>query len=94
MTAALKLHLAINLVSGAVKWFQFTEGSTHDSRCFPGLMAGALYIFDLGYWSAQRFIDIGNEKAFFLSRIKTILKLTVTKAVMSLIRTLKQEKRR
>ncbi len=35
----------------------------------------------LGYWSAQRFIDIGNEKAFFLSRIKTNLKLTVTKAV-------------
>ena len=81
VTAALKLNLGMNLVSGAVKWFQVTEGAAHDSGHFPCITAGSLYIFDLGYWSVQRAVDIDNSRAFFLSRVKSNLRLTVTHAI-------------
>ena len=80
VTAALKLNLGMNLVSGAVKWFQVTEGAAHDSGQFPCIAAGSLYIFDLGYWSVARAVDISNSQAYFLSRVKSNLKLTVTHA--------------
>ena len=81
VTAALKLNLGMNLVSGAVKWFQVTEGAAHDSGHFPCITAGSLYIFDLGYWSVQRAVDIDNSRACFLSRVKLNLRLTVTHAI-------------
>lgn len=81
MTASIKLHLAINLVSGAVKWFELTNGAIHDSMRFPNLVVGALYIFDLGYWSAQRIQEIDIAKSFFLSRVKSNLRFTVTRSV-------------
>lgn len=65
MHAAVKLHLAINLVSGSVKWFQVTAGATHDSRCFPEISKRSLYIFDLGYWSGKLLQKISSERAFF-----------------------------
>lgn len=65
MTAALKLHMAINLVSGAVKWFSVTSGSTHDSTSFPDISSGSLYIFDLGYWSGKLLQKISGAGAFF-----------------------------
>ena len=51
--ASLKLHFAVNLVTGHVKWFDITPGATHDSKRFPGIVAGTLYVFDLGYWSMK-----------------------------------------
>ena len=65
MTAAIKLHMAINLVSGGVKWFNITSGSTHNSKRFPGILSGSLYIFDLGYWSGKLLQKISGDGGFF-----------------------------
>ena len=81
MHAAVKLHLAINLISGSVKWLEITAGATHDSRCFPEISRHFLYIFDLGYWSKKLLQEISDQGAFFLSRIKSNAKLTVTQVV-------------
>ena len=40
VTAAIKLHLAIDLITGAVKWYDLTPGATHDSQRFPNLKRG------------------------------------------------------
>jgi hypothetical protein len=48
MKAAVKLHMAINLETGAVKWFDLTPGATHDIKRFPEIKTGNLYIIDLG----------------------------------------------
>lgn len=77
MNAAVKLHLAIDLVSGSVRWFEITAGATHDSKCFPILSNRSLYIFDLGYWSSKLLQQISCKGAFFLSRIKSNATLTV-----------------
>lgn len=63
MTAAGKLHLAMNLVSGMVRWFALTPGSTHDSRRFLEITTGHLYIFDLGYWSLQLLKQISENSS-------------------------------
>jgi hypothetical protein len=84
MHAAVKLHLAINLISGSIRWFEITSGATHDSRCFPGLSKGSLYIFDLGYWSGKLLQKISDHSAFFLSRLKASAKLTVTKVIQGM----------
>lgn len=65
MTSAVKLHMAINLVSGAVKGFSITSGSTHDSIRFPSISSSSLYIFDLGYWSSKLLQKISGSGAFF-----------------------------
>lgn len=81
MTASVKLHMAINLVSGAVSWFDVTEGAVHDSQRFPEIFSGILYIFDLGYWSQELFSEIKGKSAFYLSRVKSNAKFTVTEVV-------------
>ena len=48
MTAAIKRHFAVNLLSGEAKWLEFTEGKTHDSVKFPDIEREHLYVFDLG----------------------------------------------
>lgn len=81
VTAALKLNLAMNLMSGTVKWFKVTEGAVHDSGNFPSVAPESLYIFDLGYWSVQRAINIENAGSFFLSRVKSNLRLKITHVI-------------
>ena len=81
MTASVKLHLAIDLVTGGLISFSMTDGATHDSKRFPEPLTGILYIFDLGYWAAERFGKISKNDAFFLSRIKSNAKLIVTKTI-------------
>lgn len=65
MTASVKLNMAINLASGGVKWFNITPGATHDSKWFPEILSGSLYIFDLGYWSSKLLLEISESGAFF-----------------------------
>lgn len=81
MHAAVKLHMAIDLVSGSVKWFKITTGAMHDSRRFPMLLKQTLYIFDLGYWSGKLLKKISDRDSFFLSRLKSNASLTVVKVV-------------
>ena len=78
MEAAIKLHLAIDLIDGAVSWFDLTSGATHDSQRFPILKAGWLYLTDLGYWSVAHFSQIAEAGGFFLSRLKANRNLTIT----------------
>ena len=80
-TASLKLHLAVDLVTGALSWYDLTSGSTHDSQRFPDIERGFLYIFDLGYWSLELFKNIQDQDGFFLSRVKGSANLTVSKIV-------------
>ena len=80
-TASVKLHLAVNLVSGSVSWFDITPGSTHDSKCFPKIVSGNMYIFDLGYWSTKLFKTIDEQSAYFLSRVKSSASITVVNVV-------------
>ena len=47
-TASLKLHLAVDLLSGTAEWLDLTAGSVHDSQRFPELEKGKLFIVDLG----------------------------------------------
>ena len=80
-TAALKLHLAIELTTGQVTWYDLTSGSTHDSQRFPNLFeGGTLYIMDLGYWDVSRLREIELKKCCYLSRLKANHKITILKA--------------
>lgn len=81
MESAVKLHMMINLVSSNLLWLDITPGATHDSQRFPMIKKGALYIYDLGYWSAPLIGQINKAKAFFLSRVKQNAHLMVTKVV-------------
>lgn len=81
MTSAIKLHLAIDLVTGVAKWFDLTPGATHDSQRFPSLQSGQLYVTDLGYWSVRHFSNIMDAGGFFLSRLKGRDHLIVTDVV-------------
>ena len=84
--ASVKLHAGINLITGAVDWYQHTPGSTHDSQCFPTLRAsqGKLFIFDLGYWSYELIVEISRKGAFFLSRIKKSASLKIIDTVVGI----------
>lgn len=84
-TAAVKLHLAVDLVTGALTWYDLTSGATHDSQRFPAIRSRCLYIFDLGYWSLDLFHRIQAQKGFFLSRLKGNANLTITKVVFGQI---------
>lgn len=71
--AAFKWHTCFNLLDGVVGWFRMTEGTSHDRKSFPPLcmLAGALIIFDLGYWDYQLLKDLAAANVFFLSRVKS-----------------------
>lgn len=78
MSASIKLHFSINLLAGSIDWFNITEGKLHDSKWFPKIMKGRLYVFDLGYWSIDLLNQISKKKAFYLSRLKSNAKIIVT----------------
>lgn len=81
MTAAIKLHFSIDLVTGAVNWYELTPGATHDSQRFPELKSGRLFIVDLGYWSMALFSEIVEAGGFFLSRLKANRNLIITDVI-------------
>lgn len=81
MVSALKLHFAIDLVTGSIQGFNITDGATHDSKWFAKIWRGKLYIFDLGYWSIHLLKEISDKGAFFLTRVKSNASLNVTEMV-------------
>jgi hypothetical protein len=76
--AALKLHAAVDLVAGGISWFDLTPAKVHDSKRFPVMDPGCLYIIDLGYWSIELHNAIALAGSFFLSRVKGNSKMVVT----------------
>lgn len=77
----IKLHIAIDLITGGLVWYDLTSGSTHDSKCFSKIISGFLYIFVLGYWSIELLNEIQIKNGFFLSRVKGNASITVTKII-------------
>lgn len=85
-TAAIKWHACFDLLSGQLKWFELTPGSTNDRQGFPPLklLVGKLIIFDLGYWDYGLLLAIDAAKGFFLSRIKTNSTIRIQEVVHGL----------
>lgn len=72
MPAAIKWHLCMDLLSGAMRWFSLTPATEHDSQHFPptNFLKGSLIIFDLGYWNYRILSDLIHQGCFFLCRVK------------------------
>jgi hypothetical protein len=77
-TAALKVHLRLDLCTGAVDGPVLTNGRTHD-RSGPhqraALPAGALRIADLGYFDQAVLGQLHKQGVFFLTRVQANTRL-------------------
>jgi hypothetical protein len=72
-TAGLKVHVGLNLRSGALRGPTISDGCTHDSIVtLPGdLPAQSLRLMDLGYFRLERFQTLSEQQIYWLSRFKT-----------------------
>ena len=69
--AELKLHAVYSVKARTALEATPTAGSVHDSDGFwPTWQAGALYIWDLGYQSVERFVEGALAGAHLLQRLK------------------------
>ena len=70
--SAIKYHLQMNGISGAIKWVILSSASIHDNCAFPNVksLIGKLSLFDLGYYDWARFKLMDDNGALFLSRLK------------------------
>ena len=70
--AELKLHAVYSVKAQTAQSVTPTAGSVHDSDGFwPTWEPGALYIWDLGYQSVDRFVDGALAGAHLLQRLKS-----------------------
>ena len=85
--AGIKWHACFDILTGELFWFELTQGSTHDSQCFPEIesLNLSLVIMDLGYWNFDLFFEIKKNGGFFLSRIKSNTVVYITEIVMGRI---------
>lgn len=81
--AGIKWHFCFDLLSGCLKWFEFSPTSKNDRKCFPPLelLAGALVIFDLGYWDYKLLVSIKKVGGYFLSRVKVNSTIVISEVV-------------
>lgn len=80
-SAALKIQLMFDYLSGQVKELTLTPGCNKDqgfNTYFNSIQQGALYLMDLGYFKLSSFKKIMDGKAFFVSRLLTGTKLYTT----------------
>ena len=72
MRASAKLNVVMNVVGRGAKRIQLTSGRTHDLRLLEcgRWMRGKLLIFDLAYFQGHLFTKIGEQRGFFLSRLR------------------------
>lgn len=70
--AELKLHAVYSVRAGTATSVEMTAGNVHDSDGFwpKRWEAGALYLWDLGFNSHERFIDAVQAGAAVLQRLK------------------------
>ncbi len=85
-SAGIKWHLAFDVLSGMMVWFQTTPTKVHDSNCFPEIssLVGKLVVFDLGYWDYGLLLALENARVFFLSRVKSNSVIMIKKVVKGL----------
>jgi len=71
--AELKLHAVYSVRAGGVLSVEKTAGSVHDSDGFwpTSWQPAALYLWDLGFNSNERFIDAAKAQAHVLQRLKS-----------------------
>jgi Transposase DDE domain len=84
--ASIKLHVGLDLLRGAISWFEMSPASEHDRRHFPKVrsLAGKLVIFDLGYWDFWLLAAIEKAGGFFLSRLKSNTRVSIVRVVTGL----------
>jgi len=72
-TAGLKVHVGLNLRSGALRGPTISDGCTHDSTvALPGdLPPQSLRLIELGYFRLERFQTLSEQQIYWLSRFKT-----------------------
>jgi len=96
-TAAVKLHVGFDLLSGRIAGPEVSLGRLHDRRSTVAgtpLAAGALVIRDLGYFCLQEFEQMTQRGVRWLSRLKTGTTIyDLTGAKIDLPRLLRQFKR-
>lgn len=68
--SALKMHLTFDFLRGNVSAIDLTHGASADSQHSIVAEAGSLYLFDLGYFTINRFKHIQQQHAFFISRLR------------------------
>lgn len=72
-SAGLKLHVRLNLRTGALRGPAISDGCTHDGTItLPAdLPRGSLCLMDLGYFRLERFQTLNAQQIYWLSRFKT-----------------------
>lgn len=72
-TAALKIHLGLDLCSGQLDGPVISDGCTHDSTvALPtALPGGSLRLADLAYFDLEGFATLSSHEIGFVSRFKT-----------------------
>ena len=77
-TAAVKLHLRFDILTGTFEHFQLTNGITADStieKQIATLPSGSLRLADLGYYSLDTFQKLSDAGVFWISRYKVNCRL-------------------
>jgi len=84
--AALKLQVRLDLLTGRLEGPQPTDGRTHDRVGILPVVAGALHLSDMGYFSLARLQDVAAAGGFFLSRpvVQTVIFDAVTERRLDL----------
>lgn len=76
--SALKIQTLYSVINHSITHFDITSGVTHDTLALPEMIKTLsekeLFLADLGYFDTNQLQKIG-KKNFFISRIKTNLKL-------------------
>jgi hypothetical protein len=72
-TAALKVHLGLELCTGALTGPTLTDSCRHDSTVGEptALPPQSLHLADLGYFDLELFATLAAQESYFLSRFKT-----------------------
>jgi transposase len=71
--AVLKIQLLWELITGAILRFDLEPGKNSDVKspiAAASAPPGSLSVFDLGYFSLERFRQLSNNKAYWISRLQ------------------------
>lgn len=73
-SAAAKLQLSFDYLTGALNALEITAARRPDQKCQlhrQHACAQSLHLFDLGYFDQQVFADLDHQQAYFISRLQT-----------------------
>jgi hypothetical protein len=79
--AAAKVFLLLNWLTGSYETLELREGRKADQDLgtpfLAGRSPGALWLFDLGFWSLEFFLAITRAGSFFVSRLQPQVTLSM-----------------